>query len=111
MRVIAPDSYRDIEALLPIIYPKVSLSYGSIQKIAAPGIAAGVAKIFPNAEQRDDCFHVIYELNKVRSRLERQAYAAIQAEADSNKKLVRVLQSSDEEKRAKQMIVLLACLI
>jgi hypothetical protein len=34
MRVIAPDSYRDIEELLPIIYPNVSLSYGSIQKIA-----------------------------------------------------------------------------
>jgi len=183
MRVVAPNSYRDIEELLPIIYPKVSLSYGSIQKIAveagensrpfleqtdlsavdagaldemfsqgdpvlagvdldsgylfglehrknrsqedwadflnksfeqnmdlkiaikdaAPGIAAGVAKIFPNAEQRDDCFHVIYELNKVRSRLERQAYAAIQADVDSNKKLVRVLQSSDEKKRAKQI--------
>ncbi len=32
MRVIAPDSYRDIEALLPIIYPKVSLSYESIKE-------------------------------------------------------------------------------
>jgi hypothetical protein len=33
-------------------------------------IASGVAEAFPQAEQRDDCFHALYELNKVRRRLE-----------------------------------------
>jgi hypothetical protein len=95
-------------------------------KDAAPRIATGVAKIFPNAGQRDDCFHVVYELNKVGSRLERQAYAAIQAKVYSNKKLVKALSFSEGLELATTdlmgrlealnkiytpMIVLLACLI
>jgi hypothetical protein len=36
----------------------------SVVKDAAKGIEAGVQEVFPAAEQRDDCFHVRYELNK-----------------------------------------------
>ena len=151
LRVIAPNAIRSIEDLLPLLYPGVAVSYGTIQQMlveaegraaqfnanaslggveagaldemfsqgepvlagvdldtgylfglslsatrdagawaqvlregqgqglslsvvvkdAARGIAAGVAEVFPCAEQRDDCFHVLYEMNKVRRKLER----------------------------------------
>ena len=35
LRVIAPNSLRDIEDLFPILYPNVHLSYGSIQDVTA----------------------------------------------------------------------------
>ena len=161
LRVVAPNAIRPIEDLLPVLYPGVKVSYGTIQallveaegraarfnahsaldavqagaldemfsqgepvlagvdldtgylfglslsptrdagawagvlregqgqglalsvvvKDAARGIAAGVAEVFPCAEQRDDCFHVLYEMHKVRRKLERRAYAAIEGEA------------------------------
>ena len=34
LRVVAPNSLRAIEALLPILYPGVTMSYGSIQAVA-----------------------------------------------------------------------------
>jgi transposase-like protein len=40
-----------------------------VVKDAAKGIEAGVSEVFPQAEQRDDCFHALYELNKVRRRV------------------------------------------
>ena len=49
------------------------LGLSVVVKDAAKGIAAGVSEVFPHAEQRDDCFHVLYEMNKVRRRLERRA--------------------------------------
>ena len=153
LRVLAPNAIRPIEDLVPLLYPGVKVSYGTIQhmlveaegraarlnaqaslggveagaldemfsqgepvlagvdldsgylfglslsatrdgdawaellregqaqglglsvvvKDAAKGITAGVSEVFPHAEQRDDCFHVLYELNKVRRRLERRA--------------------------------------
>ena len=158
LRVMAPNAIRAIEDLLPVLYPGVKVSYGTIQamlveaesraarhnasvelggveagaldemfsqgervlaevdldtgylfglllsatrdagawagmlregqglglsvvvKDTAKGIAAGVGEVFPDAEQRDDCFHVLYEMNKVRRRLERRAYSAIEPE-------------------------------
>ena len=170
LRAMAPNSYRAIEALLPILYPGIQVSYGHIHAVAteagkksrvhldqvdlsasqaaaldelfsqgdpvlagidldngyllglghyqhrgtddwtdflaqgrsqglelklvvkdaAAGIAAGVQAVFPEAEQRDDCFHALYELNKVRFRLERKAYAAIQREATADQRLTQV---------------------
>ena len=152
LRVLAPNAIRPIEDLVPLLYPGVKVSYGTIQhmlveaearaarfnaqaslggveagaldemfsqgepvlagvdldsgylfglslsatrdgeawaellregqcqglelsvvvKDAAKGIAAGVSEVFPRAEKRDDCFHVLYEMNKVRRRLERR---------------------------------------
>ena len=169
LRVVAPNSLRAIEALLPLLYPGHRLSYGTIQswlveaeahaqrfndqvplsainagaldelfsqgepvlagidldcgylfslgvrdhragedwaevlrqrqpqgldlkvvvKDAAKGIAAGVSDVFPQAEQRDDCFHARFEMGKVRQRLERRAYAAIGREDDALKALRR----------------------
>ena len=42
-----------------------NLDLSIVVKDAAPGIAAGVDEVFPQAQQRDDCFHVRYELNKL----------------------------------------------
>ncbi len=53
-----------------------------VVKDAARGIAAAVDEVFPDAEQRDDCFHVIYRMNEVRWQLERRAYAAIAKEQE-----------------------------
>lgn len=48
-----------------------------VVKDAALGIAAGVREVYPNAEQRDDCFHAQYEMGKVYFGMERKAYGAI----------------------------------
>ena len=61
-----------------------------VVKDAALGIAAGVREVFPDAEQRDDCFHVLYEMNKVRRRLENKAYGAVQSEEEAKGKLRRI---------------------
>jgi len=162
LRVVAPNSIRDIEELLPLLYPGVQVSYGKIQSVAvdaeihagqfnatmplssiraaaldemfsqgepvlagvdldsgalfaleqpggrqdchwaqvleegrerglaleivvkdaAKGIAGGVSEVFPNADQRDDCFHALYRMGKMRRRLEQRAYAAIAYEDD-----------------------------
>ena len=170
LRVMAPNAIRPIEDLLPVLYPGVQVSYGTIQamlveaearaerfnaqasldavkagaldemfsqgepvlagvdldsgylfglevsptrdgaawagllgegqrqglglevvvKDAARGIAAGVSAVFPDAEQRDDCFHVLYEMNKVRRKLERRAYAAIEREGEALGRLGKI---------------------
>ena len=59
------------------------LELSVVVKDAARGIAAGVSEVFPHAEQRDDCFHVLYEMNKVRGRWERRAYGAIEREGEA----------------------------
>ena len=170
LRVLAPNAIRPIEDLVPLLYPGVKVSYGTIQQMlveaearaarfnaqaslggveagaldemfsqgepvlagvdldsgylfglslsatrdgeawaellregqcqglelsvvvkdAARGIAAGVSEVFPQAEQRDDCFHVLYEMNKVRRRLERRAYGAIEREGEALGRLGKI---------------------
>lgn len=58
------------------------LSLSVVLKDAARGIEAEVNEVFPRAEQRDDCFHVLYEMNKVRRSLGKSAYKAIGAEEE-----------------------------
>jgi hypothetical protein len=72
-----------------------------VVKDAAKGIAAGVHEVFPQAEQRDDCFHAHYKMHKVRRRLERRAYAAIQQEQDAARKLTQ-LHAKDRKQRRQQ---------
>ena len=180
LRVLAPNAIRPIEDLVPLLYPGVKVSYGTIQQMlveaegraarfnaqvslggveagaldemfsqgepvlagvdldsgylfglslsatrngeawaellregqaqglglsvvvkdAAKGIAAGVSEVFPRAEQRDDCFHVLYEMNKVRRRLERRAYAAIDREGEALGRLGKI-RAYDKERRRK----------
>ena len=58
-----------------------------VVKDAARGIADGVNRIFPGAEQRDDCFHAHYEMGKRRLILERRAYGAMAREIEAQEKL------------------------
>ena len=180
LRVLAPNAIRPIEDLVPLLYPGVKVSYGTIQQMlveaegraarfnaqvslggveagaldemfsqgepvlagvdldsgylfglslsatrddeawaellregqaqglglsvvvkdAARGIAAGVSEVFPRAEQRDDCFHALYEMNKVRRRMERRAYAAIDREGEALGRLGKI-RAYDKERRHK----------
>jgi len=182
LRAMAPNAIRPIEELLPILYPGVRLSYGTIQamlveaeakarafnaradmsgvsagaldemfsqgapvlagvdldsgylfalalretrsgadwaqvlaqpkaqglalsvvvKDAAKGIEAGVREAFPDAEQRDDCFHALYEMNKVRRRLEQRAYAAIAREVEVQEQLRRIRARESKRRRAQR---------
>ena len=170
LRSVAPVSLRDIEELIPIIYPKVTRSFGWIQSVcaeaerrahrhnqsvdlspidaaaldelfsqrqpvlagvdldtgycfgvsledhrggdqwaevlrraqsqgldlgvvvkdAALGIARGVRDVFPEAEQRDDCFHALYEMGKVARALEQTAYRRIAEEENVAQDLERL---------------------
>ncbi len=61
-----------------------------VVKDAAGGIAKGVRDVFPDAEQRDDCFHAMYEMGKVRRQLEVKAYKEIGREMEAEERLERV---------------------
>ena len=76
------------------------LELSVVVKDAARGIAAGVSEVFPRAEQRDDCFHVLYEMNKVRRRLERRAYGAIEREGEALGRLGKI-RAHDKVRRRK----------
>lgn len=76
------------------------LSPSVVVKDAAMGIAAGVSKVFPQAEQRDDCFHALYEMNKVRRTLERRAYGAIERETQALVRLGKIRCYETERRQA-----------
>ena len=63
-----------------------------VVKDAARGIADGVNRVFPDAEQRDDCFHAHYAMSKHRLILERRAYGAISRELELQNKLEKAQQ-------------------
>jgi hypothetical protein len=77
------------------------LDLSVVVKDAGAGIDAGVRKVFPGAERRDDCFHALYEMNKVQRQLENRAYAAIGLEYEQEKKLGRI-RAKDKPERVKQ---------
>jgi hypothetical protein len=76
------------------------LNLSVVVKDAAKGIAAGVSEVFPQAEQRDDCFHALYEMNKVRRRLEQRAYGAIERESEALTSLGKIRARDIERRRA-----------
>ena len=65
------------------------------------GIDAGVRMAFPEAERRDDCFHALYEMNKVQRQLEQKAYAAIALEQEQQNQLATI-RVKDKRARAAQ---------
>ena len=93
---------------LKVVVKKVVVKKVVVKKVvvkdAGLGIAAGVSSVFPQAEQREDCFHALYEIGKVRQRLERRAYALIAAEyeaalaSERDKKTLRGSRSSRARK-------------
>jgi hypothetical protein len=66
------------------------LDLSKVVKDAAQGIAAGVSKVFPDAEQRDDCFHAFYRMAKLKQYLERRGYGAINREQEAKEKLEKI---------------------
>ena len=78
-----------------------------VVKDAAPGIACGVRQAFPNAQQRDDCFHVLYDMNKVRRKIKSQAYNAIEGEYSLQQKLAKLEKQSLSGKDKSQEIELM----
>jgi hypothetical protein len=78
------------------------LNLAVVVKDAAKGIESGVRDVFPQAEQRDDCFHVLYELNKVRRRLEQRAYGAIAAEEEARHPLPKIPLSDGKRRRCQR---------
>ena len=77
------------------------LDLSVVLKDAGAGIDAGVREAFPDAERRDDCFHALYEMNKVQRQLEQKAYAAITLEHEEEKKLGKI-RAKDKPERVKQ---------
>ena len=75
-----------------------------VVKDAAKGIAAGVKAAFPNAEQRDDCFHAQYEMSKVLRRLEKKAYAAISAEMAVEKAIEKMKASMTGDRKQRRSL-------
>ncbi len=67
-------------------------------KDAALGIACGVKAVFPHAQQRDDCFHVLYDMNKVRRRIKSHAYHAIENEYGLQNRLTKLEKQSQSGK-------------
>jgi len=66
------------------------MNLGIVVKDAALGIACGVKQVFPDAQQRDDCFHVLYDMNKVRRKIKSNAYNAIDNEYSLQNKLFKL---------------------
>ncbi len=77
------------------------LDLSVVVKDAAKGIATGVHAVFPEAEQRDDCFHVLYETNKVHRQLEQRAYGAIGREEEVENALGKI-RAKDQTRRLRQ---------
>ena len=77
------------------------LDLSVVVKDAGAGIDAGVRDAFPGAERRDDCFHALYEMNKVQRQLEQKAYAAISLEHEGEKKLGQI-RAKEKRERAQQ---------
>ncbi len=69
-----------------------------VVKDAALGIACGVKTVFPYAQQRDDCFHVLYDMNKVRRKIKSYAYNAIENEYSLQNKLAKLEKQSQSGK-------------
>ncbi len=66
------------------------LKLTTVVKDAGSGMAAGVTKAFPEAEQRDDMFHAIYEMGKVRLIFERRACGALENAEKAYRNVSRV---------------------
>jgi hypothetical protein len=77
------------------------LDLQTVVKDAAKGIETAVQEVYPRAEQRDDCFHALYEMGKVRRILEQRAYGAIAREQDVKQKLEKLRSTGRGDKRSK----------
>ena len=70
-----------------------------VVKDAGSGLAAGVSRIWPEAEQRDDLFHAVYDMGRLAGQLERRAYAVIGVVDD----LARQSEAAKSERKRRQI--------
>lgn len=75
-----------------------------VVKDAALGIAAGVREAFPEAEQRDDCFHAHYAIGKVVQVLERRAWGSIASEIQVEKDLDKMKRTLRGDRKQRQSL-------
>jgi hypothetical protein len=75
------------------------LSFEVVVKDAAQGIAAGVREVFPDVEQRDDCFHAHYQMGKALRVLETRAYGVIAREQEVLDELETVRRTGRGDRR------------
>jgi len=64
-------------ATLTALQDAQGLCPGAVVKDSGAGMAGAVSALWPDAEQRDDCFHAVWEAGKLYRRLETAAYKAI----------------------------------
>lgn len=74
------------------------LNLSLVVKDAAQGIAAGVKAVFPDVEQRDDCFHLWLVVSPLHRTLERKAYAAISAEDQAQRAYERCIANGGDNR-------------
>lgn len=67
------------------------LSPSVVVKDAGSGLAAGVSAAWPDAEERDDLFHAVYQVGREAAHLERRAYKAIGTVEDLGTRLRRTM--------------------
>lgn len=87
--------------VLKEIQARQGLEPQRVLKDAGTGLAKGVSATWPDAEQRDDCFHAIYEFGQVKFYLERRAFGAITSEYEYEERRGRAKDES-ERRRAGQ---------
>ena len=68
-----------------------------VVKDAGLGMTAGLNKIFSDAEQRDDCFHVLYDTNKIYRCIRSKAYNAIEIEYNAKALLLKISPTEKEK--------------
>jgi hypothetical protein len=68
-----------------------------VVKDAGVGMTAGLNKIFSDAQQRDDCFHVLYDTNKIYRCIRARAYNAIAIEYDAKALLLKISPTEKEK--------------
>ncbi len=64
-------------AVLGALRQEQTLVPSVVVKDAGKGLASGVDRAWPDAEQRDDLFHAVYDMGKLAGRLEKRAYSTI----------------------------------
>jgi len=93
-------SGRDWAEVLGALAEEQGLSVQVVVKDAGAGMAAGVGEVFPDAEQRDDCFHAHYEMGGRLAALERSAYAAIRREEKAEQAIAKMKRFGRGNRRA-----------
>ena len=79
----------DWERALSILKYDQNLDPDVVVKDAGSGLGDGTSRVYPNAQQRDDLFHAVYLMNKVRLYYEHRCWGALSREDEAERKLRR----------------------